>query len=101
MEAGDGFKNENPCNVSMGRMNESCCDIGIFIETVGPTFPINSITKKHVREWKALLMKYPVRAMEVVVFRGMSINQIVAANDELKRQVLSDRTVNRYLAAPE
>lgn len=80
-------------------MNESCRDIGIFIETVGLGFPVAKINKKHVREWKALLMKYPVRATEVVAFRGMSIGQIVVANDELKRQVLSDRTVNRYLSS--
>lgn len=98
-EAVEAFKKENPRNVSKSRMNESCRDIGIFIETVGLGFPVAKINKKHVREWKALLMKYPVRATEVVAFRGMSISQIVVANDELKRQVLSDRTVNRYLSS--
>ncbi|MDZ4311357.1 MAG: site-specific integrase [Cypionkella sp.] len=98
-EAVEAFKKENPRNVSKSRMNESCRDIGIFIETVGLGFPVAKINKKHVREWKALLMKYPVRATEVVAFRGMSIGQIVVANDELKRQVLSDRTVNRYLSS--
>ena len=98
-DALEAFKKENPRNVSAGRMNESCRDIGIFIETVGPTFPIAKITKKHVREWKALLMKYPLRATEVVEFRGMNIHQVVEANEQFKRQVLSDRTVNRYLSS--
>lgn len=93
------FKNENPRNVSKSRMDEACRDIGIFIETVGPTFPVVKITKKHVRDWKALLLKYPVRATEVASFRGMTITQVVAANEDIRRQVLSDRTVNRYLSS--
>ena len=98
-EALEAFKKENPRNVSKSRMDESCRDISIFIETVGPQFPMAKITKKHVREWKALLMAYPVRATEIVIFRGMTIGQIVEANREAKRPVLSDRTVNRYLSS--
>lgn len=93
------FKDENPRNVSKSRIEEACRDIGIFIETVGPTFPVAKITKQHVRVWKGLLRKYPVRATEVAAFRGMTMEQIVKANEELKRAVLSDRTVNRYLSS--
>ncbi len=98
-EALDAFKKENPRNVSKSRIEESCRDIGIFIQTIGLGFPLSTLTKKHVREWKALLMKYPVRATEIVAFRGMNIEQIVSENDKLKRHVLSDRTVNRYLSS--
>lgn len=89
LEALEKFKRENPKNVSKGRMLESCRDIGIFIQTIGPGFPVAKITRKHVREWKALLMDYPLRATEVSVFRGMSIHQIGEANALLKRAVLS------------
>ena len=99
MEAMAAFQKENPRNVSKSRMDESCRDIGIFLETVGPGFPVARIAKKQVREWKALLLKYPVRATEVVAFRGMNIVQIVAENEKLKRAILSDRTVNRYLSS--
>lgn len=98
-ETVDVFKRENARNVSASRMNESCRDIAIFIETVGPGFPISKVNKKHVRDWKMLLMKYPVRATEIVDFRGMNISQIVEANAIHKRSVLSDRTVNRYLSS--
>lgn len=95
----EAFRKENPRNVSGGRMDEACRDIGVFMETVGPGFPVGAITKKHVRDWKALLLRYPVRATEVSVFKGMSIYQIVEANEVHKRPVLSDRTVNRYLSS--
>lgn len=98
-EAVAAFRKENPRNVSKGRIEESCRDISIFIDTVGPGFPVANISKKQVREWKALLMEYPVRATEVTEFRGMSMAQIVEANREKKRPVLSDRTVNRYLSS--
>lgn len=98
-EALEAFKKENPRNVSKSRIDESSRDIGIFIQTIGPGFPVAKITKKHVRDWKVQLKKYPLRATEVIEFRGMKIDQIVAANEGLKRQVLSDRTVNRYLSS--
>ncbi|KAB2883990.1 MAG: tyrosine-type recombinase/integrase [Albidovulum sp.] len=99
LEALEAFRNENPRSVSKSRMDESCRDIGIFMDIVGPKFPVSKITKKHVRDWKMLLMKYPVRATEVVAFRGLNMRQTVEMNNDLKRPVLSDRTVNRYLSS--
>ena len=98
-EALAAFKRENPRRVSKSRIEETCRDVGIFIETVGQGFHFAKIGKKEVREWKALLMGYPLRATEVSVFRGMTMAQIVEANLTLKRPVLSDRTVNRYLSS--
>jgi len=93
------FQKENPRNVSKSRMDEACRDVGIFIQTVGPNIGMATLTKKHVREWKVLLTKYPVRATEVVELRDLTIAEAVAANEHLKRPVLSDRTVNRYLSS--
>lgn len=98
-EALAAFRKENPRNVSKSRMDEACRDISIFMDTVGPSFALAKISKKHVREWKALLMEYPVRATEITEFRGMTMARIVEANREKKRPVLSDRTVNRYLSS--
>lgn len=98
-EAVAAFKRENPKNVSKSRIEEACRDIGIFMEVFGSGFPVAKISKKQVREWKTLLIQYPVRATEVVAFRGMTMEQIVQANQKLKRPVLSDRTVNRYLSS--
>ena len=97
-EALAAFKAENPNSVSKGRIEEACRDVGIFIDMDGisPAFPVGKITKTHVRDWKALLMKYPLRATEVVGFRGLNINAAVALNEMHKRPTLSDRTVNRY-----
>lgn len=100
-EALAAFKAENPKNVSKGRIEEACRDVGIFIDMDGmsPVFPIAKISRKHVREWKALLKLYPLRATEVIGFKGLNINAAVALNATRKRSILSDRTVNRYLSS--
>ena len=100
-EALAAFKAENPNGVSKGRIEEACRDVGIFInmDDISPAFPVGKITKTHVRDWKALLMKYPLRATEVIGFRDLNINAAVTLNEVHKRPTLSDRTVNRYLSS--
>lgn len=100
-EALAAFKAENPKNVSKGRIEEACRDVGIFIDMddISPGFPVAKIGKKHVRDWKALLRKYPLRATEVTGFKGLNINAAVARNTAHNRSTLSDRTVNRYLSS--
>ncbi len=51
---------------------------GLFVDHVGTTFPVSRVDKKAVREWKALLLLYPVKATETKAFEGMKIAQIVA-----------------------
>jgi hypothetical protein len=94
-EALAAFKAENSNNVSKGRIEESCRDVGIFIEMngIGPAFPVPKISKTHVREWKALLMKYPLRATEVNGFKGLNINAAVALNETHNRPTLSFQLV--------
>ncbi|WP_420002902.1 DUF6538 domain-containing protein [Arenibacterium sp. LLYu02] len=99
MEVFELFAAENPRRVTPDRMNQIRRDIGIFVESVGATAPVKAIDKIAVRDWKALLIKYPVRATEVTDFQGLEIRQIVAKNEKLKREVLSDRSVNRYLSS--
>lgn len=100
-EALAAFKAENPNNVSEGRMDEACRDVGVFIgmDGIGAGFPIAKIGKEHVRDWKVLLMKYPLRATNVTGFKTLNINEAVAKNATHNRAILSDRTVNRYLSS--
>ncbi|WP_444460221.1 DUF6538 domain-containing protein [Rhodobacter capsulatus] len=99
MEVFETFASENPNRVTPDRLNQIRRDIGIFVEVVGAGFPVHAIDKVAVRDWKALLVKYPIRATEVKDFKGMTIRQIVKANEKLGRPKLSDRTVNRYLSS--
>jgi integrase len=72
--------------------------VKLFADTTGAV-PPNKISKKAVREWKALLMDYPVKAAEIAAFRGMTMKQVIKANEKQNKPKISDATVNRYLSA--
>lgn len=99
MEILEVFVRENPNSVAKDRLDQIRRDIGTFVETVGSSAPVTTIEKVAVRDWKALLIRYPLRASEVSDFKGMNIRQIVKENEKHGRPVLSDRTVNRYMSS--
>jgi len=93
------FAAENVSGVAPDRINQMRRDIELFSQVAGKGFSVGQIDKKLVREWKALLIKFPVKATEMLAFKGMELREIVAANEKLKKKVLSDRSVNRYLSS--
>ncbi|CAD7026611.1 integrase [Pseudorhizobium endolithicum] len=93
------YERENPNQITPDTLKQARRDIGTFVELVGSNYPVHRIDKKAIREWKALLMKYPVKATETKAFRGMNIAQIVKHNEEVGKPVLTPRTVNRYLSS--
>jgi integrase len=99
MELFDQYAAENPNQVKTNTLNQARRDIGLFAEFVGSTYPVNLISKKNVREWKALLLKYPVKATESKAFSGMSFEQVVEYNAQIGKPVISSRTVNRHLSS--
>ncbi|MGY4749813.1 DUF6538 domain-containing protein [Pannonibacter sp. Q-1] len=98
MELFEIYARENPRSVTPDTLAQARRDIGLFVDHTGTTFPVSKIDKKAVREWKALLMLYPVKAAEIKEFKGMKIAQIVAHNETVRKPVLSVNTVNRYLS---
>lgn len=99
MELFEAYAKENPRNITADTINQARRDIGIFVQHVGATYPATKIDKKAVREWKALLMLYPVKATETKAFAGMKIAQIVEHNKTVGKPLLTPRTVNRYLSS--
>lgn len=99
MELFEVYARENPKSITADTLNQARRDIGTFVDLVGSTCPVHRIDKKSVREWKALLMRFPVKASETKVFEGMKIAQIVKHNETVGKPVLTPRTVNRYLSS--
>lgn len=101
MDLFERYVKENPKRVKEAALMQARRDIGTFIELVGEDFPVTRLDKKAAREWKALLMEYPVKAAETGIFKSMGIKAIVAANSVAKnpKPVISPKTVNRYIAA--
>lgn len=98
MELFENYAKENPKQISVDTLNQARRDVGNFLEYAGSNCPVHRIDKKAVREWKALLIKFPVKATETKAFAGMKLPQIVKHNEKVGKPVLTPRTVNRYLA---
>ncbi|MES0167810.1 site-specific integrase [Mesorhizobium sp. M0027] len=98
MELFEQYAAENPKGIATDTIAQARRDVGSFVDYVGSTCPVHRMDKKAVREWKALLMKYPVKATESSVFAGMKLAQIVRHNEKVGKPVITVRTVNRYLA---
>lgn len=98
MELFEQYAAENPKGIATDTIAQARRDVGSFVDYVGSTCPVDRIDKKAVREWKALLMKFPVKATESSAFAGMKIAQIVRHNEKVGKPVITVRTVNRYLA---
>ena len=98
MELFEVYAAENPKGIAVDTIAQARRDVGTFVDYVGSTCPVHRIDKKALREWKALLMRYPVKATESKEFAGMRIAQIVRHNEKVEKPIISPRTVNRYLA---
>lgn len=98
MELFETYVRENPNQIKSDTLAQARRDVRLFVDYVGGTFPVHRIDKKAVREWKALLLQYPVKATETKAFEGMKIAQIVKHNATVKKQTISAPTVNRYLS---
>ncbi|TYB85518.1 DUF6538 domain-containing protein [Oceaniovalibus sp. ACAM 378] len=99
MEVFEQYVSENPSQVKIDTLNQARRDIGLFVQHVGSSYPVAQIDKKNVREWKALLLKYPVKAAETNVFQGMTIGQVVKHNEQISKPTITARTVNRHLSS--
>ncbi|MCD2177288.1 site-specific integrase [Rhizobium sp. C1] len=99
MELFEKYARENPGGIKQDTLAQARRDIGTFVQHVGSTCPASRIDKKAVREWKALLLEYPVKAAETKEFRGMKIGQIVEHNKIVGKPTIAQRTVNRYLSS--
>lgn len=98
MELFEQYAAENPKGIAVDTIAQARRDVGSFVDYVGSTCPVHRIDKKAAREWKALLMKFPVKATESSAFAGMKLAQIVRHNEKVGKPVITVRTVNRYLA---
>ncbi|MCC6736528.1 MAG: site-specific integrase [Bauldia sp.] len=99
LTAFDAYATENPRNVIPDTLAQSRMAIELFVSTLGPGATVDQIDKKAARDWKALLLKYPVKAAETAAFNGLSMREIVKANETIGKPAISARTVNRYLSS--
>lgn len=95
----DRFKRERPAGISNDTWAQNRKIIVLFDEFVGGNAHVSELNRKNIREWKAALFRWPVKAADTRAFKGLTFSKIIEANERVGKPVIAPRTVNRYLSA--
>lgn len=100
MDLFERYATENPKRVTKANLDDTRKDMGTFIDMVGADFPVSKLDKKAARDWKGMLARYPVRAKDRNIFKGLSFGEIIDANQHLPKPIptISPKTINSYMA---
>ena len=99
IELFDRCKLERPAATSEDTWRQNRKIIVLFDEFVGGDAHVSALTRKNIREWKAALFRWPVKAADTRVFKGLSFSKIIEANERVGKPVIVPKTINRYLSA--
>ncbi|QOZ26155.1 site-specific integrase [Bradyrhizobium sp. CCBAU 51753] len=95
----DRFESEKKASVSLDTWTQNRVIVGLFFEFIGETSHVSAITRKAVRDWKHALASWPVKALKIKEFEGMTFRKIIEANKSVGKPSISENTTNRYLSA--
>ncbi|MFG1318187.1 DUF6538 domain-containing protein [Xanthobacter autotrophicus] len=73
--------------------------IKLFASYVGEHADASTITRATVRGWKEALFKWPVKAADITVFRGLSFKKVIEKNATVGKPTISEKSINKYLSA--
>lgn len=99
MELFDRFKRESGGRVSVDTWDQNRKIVTLFDEFVGGKAHVSALNRKNLREWKTELFRWPVKAADAKVFRGLTFNQVIEKNETVGKPAISQQTLNKYLAA--
>jgi integrase len=99
MELYDRFRKEKPGLTSVDTWNQNRKIVALFDDFAGGNVHISELTRKNVRDWKAKLFSWPIKATESSVFAGMPFLKVIEANAVEGKPTISGKTINRYLSA--
>lgn len=93
------FESEKKASISLDTWTQNRVIVGLFFEFIGETSHVSAITRKSVRDWKHALASWPVKALKITEFQGMTFRKIIEANKTIGKPTISANTLNRYLSA--
>jgi integrase len=99
MELYDRFRAEKKGTARPDTWDQNRKIVNLFAEFVGETSHVTAITRKAVRDWKHMLARWPLKAGDMTMFKGLSFRKIIEANDSAGKPTISDKTKNKYLSA--
>lgn len=99
MELYERFAKENPNGIRPETLTAGRRDVQLFADFIGPRVTVEKITRKLVSDFKAMLFDYPSRAGLMSAFKGMTPQEIIAANVSLGKPTLDQITINKILSS--
>jgi integrase len=99
MELYDKFKAERIGDARPDTWDQNRKIVKLIAEFVGEASHVSVITRKGVRNWKQELARWPVKAADSKAFEGMSFRKVIEANETVKKPTISQKSINKYLAA--
>lgn len=99
LELFDRFHREAPAGISTDTWDQNRKIVVLFDQFLGGNAHISLLTRANVRDWKAKLFLWPTRAADTGHFKGLTFLKVVEKNEIVRRQTITDVTVNRYISA--
>jgi hypothetical protein len=80
LELHDRFAAEKRGSVTTDTWEQNRKIVLLFVDFIGATSHVSAINKKAVRDWKHKLALWPVKALSIKAFDGLSFIKIIEAN---------------------
>ena len=94
----DRYERENPRAIKPGTLRQQRDALALFLATIGEEAGVDALTRRNARDWKGVLLEWPVKATEATAFKGMHPRKVIEANRTIGKPAISHKTVNRHLS---
>ena len=94
VELFDRYRRERPAAISDDTWGQNRKIAMLFDEFVGGNAHISTLNRKNIREWKAALFRWPVKAADTRAFKGLSFSKIIEANERVGKAYDADSFVD-------
>ncbi|MFL5229673.1 MAG: DUF6538 domain-containing protein, partial [Microvirga sp.] len=99
VELFDRFQREKAGAVTPDTWQGNRKVVQLFAEFVGEAAHVSAINHKSLRDFKAELFKWPIKAADTKAFAGMAFRKVIEANAKIGKPTITPKTINKYLSA--
>jgi integrase len=99
LELFDRCQAQSPGRLTADTWQQNRKIVALFDQFVGGSAHVSALNRKNVRDWKAKLFSWPVRAADTKQFAGLSFLKVIDKNKIANKPAISAKTINRYLSA--
>jgi len=98
MEIWPAYARQRGARASKATNDDKRRVLQMFADFVGPSRPLDSITKQDAIRWRDALAETPKSAAQRKVFEGKSPAEIIELNKQIGLPTMSPRTINKHIS---